>query len=34
MSAALPRREPRSAPELEVVAPEDGATRVRLRFLP
>ena len=24
----------REAPELEVVAPEDGASRVRLRFLP
>jgi uncharacterized 2Fe-2S/4Fe-4S cluster protein (DUF4445 family) len=34
VSAASPQRLPREAPELEVVAPEDGATRVRLRFLP
>ncbi len=34
MSAASPQRLPREAPEPEVVAPEDGATRVRLRFLP
>jgi uncharacterized 2Fe-2S/4Fe-4S cluster protein (DUF4445 family) len=34
VSAASPQRLPREAPEPEVVAPEDGATRVRLRFLP
>jgi uncharacterized 2Fe-2S/4Fe-4S cluster protein (DUF4445 family) len=36
VSPALPKRQavPRPAPELDVVAPEDGATRVRLRFLP
>ena len=32
MSAAAPRRRPLEREEL--VAPEDGAARVRLRFLP
>lgn len=34
MSAASPQRLSREAPEPDVIAPEDGATRVRLRFLP
>ena len=32
--SALPQRLAREGPEPDVVAPEDGATRVRLRFLP